>query len=232
MKISYNWLKEYIDLDISPDELSTMLTDCGLEVEELVKWQNIHGGLEGVVTAEVLEVRKHSNADKLSVTKVNLGSGEPVQIVCGAPNVAKGQKVLVATVGTTLYRDEQPFEIKQARIRGEESFGMICAEDELGIGQSHEGIMVLPSDVPPGIPAKEYFQVTTDWIFTIGLTPNRVDAASHIGVAIDVAARLNMLSGKKSGSANLICPAFPLTIMTSLLKSLFEILRPAQDTQG
>lgn len=198
MKISYNWLKEYLDFNYTPQELSIILTDCGLEVEELAKWEKVRGGLDGVVTGEVVDVQKHPNADKLSVTKVNLGSGDPIQIVCGAPNVAAGEKVLVATVGTTLYRNDQPFDIKQARIRGEESFGMICAEDELGIGNSHEGIMVLPVNTPVGVSAKDYFRLSEDWVFTIGLTPNRIDAASHIGVAMDVAARMNVSENQKA----------------------------------
>jgi phenylalanyl-tRNA synthetase beta chain len=192
MKISYNWLKEYVDIDISPEKLSRVLTDCGLEVEELSKWESVRGGLEGVVIGEVMEVKKHPNADKLTVTKVLTGSGDPLQIVCGAPNVAAGQKVLVATVGTTLYQGDQPWEIKNAKIRGEESFGMICAEDELGLGTSHEGIMVLPDHAPVGKPAAEYFDVNSDWVYTIGLTPNRIDAASHVGTARDVAAFLNV----------------------------------------
>lgn len=192
MKISYNWLKDYADIDISPEKLSCVLTDCGLEVEELSKWESIPGGLKGVVIGEVLEVRKHPNADKLTVTKVRTGDDEPLQIVCGAPNVAAGQKVLVATVGTTLYQGEQSWEIKNAKIRGEESSGMICAEDELGLGTSHEGIMVLPDHAPVGKPAAQFFEVNSDWVYTIGLTPNRVDAASHVGTARDVAAFLNV----------------------------------------
>ncbi len=191
MKISYNWLKEYIDLDISPEELSAVLTNCGLEVEELAEWESVKGGLKGIVIGHVTECKKHPNADKLSETKVHIGSGEFLQIVCGAPNVAEGQKVLVAIPGTILYQNDEPREIKKTKIRGVESAGMICAEDELGIGSSHEGIMVLPEDAPVGKPASEYFNIQQDWVFTIGLTPNRVDAASHIGVARDVAAALN-----------------------------------------
>lgn len=191
MKISYNWLKDFIDIPVSPQELSAILTDCGLEVEEFIHWQSVKGGLEGVVIAKVLNVAKHPNADKLSVTQVDTGSGQPIQIVCGAPNVAVGQKVLVATVGTTLYNGDEPWQIKNAKIRGEESFGMICAEDELGLGTSHAGIMVLPDDAPVGKLAAQYFSVIDDWVYTIGLTPNRIDAASHIGVARDVVAALN-----------------------------------------
>jgi phenylalanyl-tRNA synthetase beta chain len=193
MKISYNWLKEYLDFNIAPEQLSEILTDCGLEVEELSRWESVKGGLEGIVIGQVIEVSRHPNADKLTLTKVDTGSGEPLSIVCGAPNVAAGKKVVVAPVGTTLYNGDEPWQIKHAKIRGEESSGMICAEDELGLGSSHEGIMVLPEDAPVGLPASEYFDIATDWVFTIGLTPNRIDAASHIGVARDVAAVLNAL---------------------------------------
>jgi len=197
MKISYNWLKEYINLDISPEELSIVLTDCGLEVEELALWENVRGGLKGIVIGHVTECKKHTDADKLSVTIVDVGSGEPLQIVCGAPNVASGQKVLVATPGTTLYNNEEAWEIKKTKIRGVESSGMICAEDELGLGSSHAGIMVLPDDAPVGKAASEYFDMKQDWVFTIGLTPNRIDAASHIGAARDVAAVLNTRKEKR-----------------------------------
>ncbi|HYH57533.1 MAG TPA: phenylalanine--tRNA ligase subunit beta, partial [Anseongella sp.] len=191
MKISYNWLNEYIPTGKSPAELSSLLTGTGLEVESLEKVQAVPGGLEGLVVGKVLSRRQHPNADRLSVTRVEVGSGDPLQIVCGAPNVAEGQKVAVATVGTTVYPlSGEPFEIKKAKIRGEESFGMICAEDEIGLGDSHEGIMVLPEDALPGTQLKEYFGLKDDWVLEIGLTPNRADAASHIGVARDVAAVL------------------------------------------
>jgi phenylalanyl-tRNA synthetase beta chain len=191
MKISYNWLKEYINLDISPEELSFVLTNCGLEVEELALWESVRGGLKGVVIGHVIKCDKHPDADKLSVTMVDSGPGDPLQIVCGAPNVALNQKVLIAPPGTTLYKNEESWDIKKTKIRGIESCGMICAEDELGLGSSHEGIMVLPEDAPTGMAASDYFNIEQDWVFTIGLTPNRVDAASHIGVARDVAAALN-----------------------------------------
>ena len=191
MKLSYNWLKEYIDLDVDPDALSKILTDIGLEVEGQEEFQSVKGGLEGVITGEVLTCEKHPNADKLSVTTVDVGDGKVLPIVCGAPNVAKGQKVLVATVGTTLYSGEESFKIKKAKIRGEVSEGMICAEDELGLGASHEGIMVLNEDVIPGKPATDYFEVTNDTVYEIGLTPNRSDAASHMGSARDLVAGLN-----------------------------------------
>ncbi len=197
MKLSYNWLKQYIDFELKPEELSTVLTDIGLEVEGLQEFQSIRGGLEGVVIGEVKSCVRHPNADKLSLTRVDVGGPDLLSIVCGAPNVAEGQKVLVATVGTTLYQGEQSFEIKKTRIRGEESEGMICAEDELGLGDSHEGIMVLPDNVGVGIPAKEYYEVENDYVFEIGLTPNRVDAASHIGAARDLVAGLNRLENTK-----------------------------------
>lgn len=193
MKLSYNWLKQYVNIDLDPEELSTVLTDIGLEVEGLEKFHSVKGGLEGVVAGEVMTCEKHPNADKLSVTTVDVGEGEHKPVVCGAPNVAKGQKVLVATVGTTLYAGDESFEIKKARIRGKVSEGMICAEDELGLGTSHEGIMVLPEEVLVGTPAKEYFAIEEDYVYEIGLTPNRTDAMSHIGSARDLVAGLNRL---------------------------------------
>jgi len=191
MKLSYNWLKQYIDMNVDPHELSTILTDIGLEVEGFETFQSIKGGLEGIVIGEVMTCERHANADKLSVTTVDVGTGELLPIVCGAPNVAKGQKVLVATVGTTLYDGEESFKIKKAKIRGEVSEGMICAEDELGLGSSHDGIMILPAEVKPGTPANKFFNIETDYIYEIGLTPNRADAASHIGSARDLVAGLN-----------------------------------------
>ena len=190
MKISYNWLKQYIDTDLSPQEVSEILTNTGLEVEGLEEVQSVKGGLEGVVIGEVLTCDLHPDADKLTVTTVNLGESEPVQIVCGAPNVAVGQKVPVATVGATLWPDEKGFVIKKAKIRGALSKGMICAEDELGLGTSHDGIMVLDPEAKPGTPAADYFQVENDQVFEIGLTPNRIDGASHLGVARDLVAFL------------------------------------------
>jgi len=195
MKISYNWLRQYIDTDLNPQQISEILTNTGLEVEGLEEVQSVKGGLEGVVIGEVLTCDKHPDADKLTVCTVNLGEGEAVQIVCGAPNVAVGQKVPVATVGATLWPDEKGFIIKKTKIRGALSMGMICAEDELGLGSSHEGIMVLDSGVLPGTPAADYFQVENDHVFEIGLTPNRIDGASHFGVARDLAAFL-MQTGK------------------------------------
>lgn len=196
MKISYNWLRNYIDTDKSVNEVSDLLTNSGLEVEGLEK-AGPKGGLEGVVVGKVLTCEKHPNADKLSVTTVDIGQEEPVQIVCGAPNVDAGQTVPVATVGATLYPDDEPLEIKKTKLRGQASEGMICAEDELGLGASHNGIMVLEDDLKPGTPAKDYFDLEEDYIFEIGLTPNRTDAMSHIGVARDLAAVLNNLETKE-----------------------------------
>jgi phenylalanyl-tRNA synthetase beta chain len=191
MKISYNWLKQYIKPIPSPEETSRILTSIGLEVESLEEHESVRGGLKGIIVAEVITCVKHPNADKLSITTVNLGSGDPVQVVCGAPNVRAGQKVPVATVGTTLYHGEESFTITKSKIRGEVSEGMICAEDEIGLGQGHEGIMVLDPTAKPGTPASEYFKVESDFVMEIGLTPNRIDAASHYGVARDLAAYLN-----------------------------------------
>lgn len=188
MIISHQWLLEYLPEPLPVNELSKILTSIGLEVEAVEAAESVPGGLEGLVIGEVLTCGKHPNADKLSVTTVNIGSGEPVQIVCGAPNVAAGQRVVVAPVGTTVHPTEgEPFLIKKAKIRGEESAGMICAEDEIGLGKSHAGIMVLPADAPIGMKAREYFKIPqTDHAIHIGLTPNRSDANSHIGVARDV----------------------------------------------
>lgn len=192
MKISFNWLKEYLKWDKSPEETAGILTDCGLEVEGLEKVESHPGGLEGLVVGKVEKCIQHPNADKLKLTKVNIGNGQVLNIVCGAPNVDEGQKVIVATVGATLFPSEgKSFKIKKSKIRGELSEGMICAEDEIGTGNSHEGILVLPGDTKVGMPASEYFNVTTDWVFEIGLTPNRSDAASHFGVARDLAAVLS-----------------------------------------
>ncbi len=196
MKVSLNWLKRYIDIDLPIERVSEILTDIGLEVEGLEKVESIKGGLQGIVVGHVLECGKHPNADKLSVTKVDIGEGEPVQIVCGAPNVGANQKVLVATIGTTLYDEKgEPFKIKRGKMRGEESLGMICAEDELGLGTSHDGIMLLPNDLPVGLKASEHFKLEDDYVFEIGLTPNRSDATCHLGVAKDLAAYLKINEG-------------------------------------
>ncbi len=192
MRISYKWLSEYLPVTVEPERLSRILTSIGLEVESMEKYEEVKGGLAGLVIGEVLSTEKHPNADKLTLTRVNTGNGEPLQIVCGAPNVAAGQKVVVAPVGTTIYPSTgDPLTMKVAKIRSVESYGMICAEDEIGLGNSHAGILVLPADAKVGTPAAEYFQPYDDIIFEIGLTPNRMDAMSHWGVARDVCAYLS-----------------------------------------
>ncbi len=192
MTISYKWLSEYLPVTVDAERLSRILTSIGLEVESITKYEEVKGGLQGLVIGEVLSTEKHPNADKLTLTKVNIGNGDPLQIVCGAPNVAAGQKVVVATVGTTIYPSTgEPLTMKVAKIRSVESYGMICAEDEIGMGTSHAGIMVLPADVKVGTSAIEYFQPYEDIIYEIGLTPNRMDAMSHWGVARDVCAYLS-----------------------------------------
>ncbi|MDD3320683.1 MAG: phenylalanine--tRNA ligase subunit beta [Paludibacter sp.] len=188
MNISYNWLKQYINIDITPDELSKALTSIGLEVGGVEEVQTVKGGLEGLVIGEVLTCVEHENSDHLHVTTVNIGADEPSKIVCGAPNVAAGQKVVVATVGTKLYSGDESFTIKRSKIRGVESMGMICAEDEIGIGASHDGIIVLPSDAVVGTLAKDYYEIKSDYLLEVDITPNRIDAASHFGVARDLAA--------------------------------------------
>lgn len=190
MNISYNWLKEYIDFDLSPQATADALTSIGLETEGLNEVQTIKGGLEGLVIGEVLTCEPHPNSDHLHLTTVNIGNDEPLNIVCGAPNVAAGQKVVVATVGTTLYTDDGEFKIKRSKIRGEESLGMICSEIEIGVGTSHDGIIVLPEHAAVGMPAKEYYNVKSDYVLEVDITPNRVDATSHFGVARDLAAYL------------------------------------------
>ncbi|WP_435254768.1 phenylalanine--tRNA ligase subunit beta [Tenacibaculum sp. A30] len=191
MKISYNWLKQFLQTDWEAEKTGELLTDLGLEVEGIEKVESIKGSLQGVVVGEVKTCIKHPNADKLKVTTVDLGNGSPVQIVCGAPNVDAGQKVPVATVGTMLYDEKgEGFKIKKGKIRGEESHGMICAEDELGLGKSHDGIMILDESLAPGTPCSDVFNIETDYVFEIGLTPNRSDAMSHYGVARDLRAGL------------------------------------------
>jgi phenylalanyl-tRNA synthetase beta chain len=191
MRISFNWLKQFIKTDLKSEEVSTILTDLGLEVEGVEKFQSIKGNLEGIVVGHVLSCEKHPNADRLKVTKVDLGDGTPVQIVCGASNVAEGQKVAVATIGTVLYDKEgKEFQIKKGKIRDEESHGMICAEDEIGLGSSHDGILVLDKKLKPGTALSTIYEVENDEVFEIGLTPNRADAMSHMGVARDLRAVL------------------------------------------
>jgi len=191
MNISYNWLKQYVDIDLNPTDLGVVLTNIGLEVSAIEKWQSVKGGLEGLLTGEVKTCGRHPNADKLSVTTVDVGTGELLPIVCGAPNVAAGQKVVVATVGTTLTIGKDTITIKEAKIRGEISKGMICAQDEIGLGDDHSGIVVLSPDAPIGMKAADYFGVENDHVFEIGLTPNRIDGASHIGTARDLVAFFN-----------------------------------------
>jgi phenylalanyl-tRNA synthetase beta chain len=190
MRISYNWLKQFIKIDLAAEETADLLTDLGLEVEGVDKYESLKGGLQGVVVGQVLTCEKHPDADKLKITTVDLGDGNaPVQIVCGAPNVAAGQKVPVATIGTKVFDKEgNAFEIKKGKIRGQESHGMICAEDELGLGSNHDGIMILADDLKQGTPAAKIFEVENDEVFEIGLTPNRADAMSHLGVARDLKA--------------------------------------------
>ena len=190
MKISYKWLKELLKFNLTAEETAAYLTDCGLEVEGIEPFETVKGGLRGLKIGEVLTCEPHPNSDHLHVTTVNVGDPEPLHIVCGAPNVAAGQKVVVATIGTVLYNGEESFTIKKSKLRGELSEGMICAEDEIGLGTSHDGIMVLPEDAVPGTPAADYFKVDADTIFEIGLTPNRCDAICHFGVARDLYAAL------------------------------------------
>ncbi len=198
MRISYNWLKEYIKTDLSPDEMAQRLTDSGLEVEAVEEVESVPGGLKGLIIGEVIEHGKHPNADRLSVTKVNVGGDELLDIVCGAPNVATGQKVVVATIGTTLFpTGGESFKIKKGKIRGEVSMGMICAEDEIGLGKEHDGILVLDKNARVGSPAAGYFNIESDYAIEIGLTPNRTDGMSHIGVARDLAAVISLEKKKK-----------------------------------
>lgn len=192
MNISYNWLKEYIDFNLTPDELGAALTSLGLECGTIEKVETIKGGLEGLVVGEVLTCENHPDSDHLHITTVNLGDGNPTQIVCGAPNVAAGQHVIVATVGTKLYDGDKEFAIKKSKIRGVESFGMICAEDEIGVGKSHDGIIVLPNEIPAGTLAKDYYNVKDDYVLEVDLTPNRIDGGSHYGIARDLSAWLNI----------------------------------------
>lgn len=191
MNISYNWLKEYVDFNLQPQEVAEALTSIGLEVGGVEEVESVRGGLKGLVVGHVLTCEAHPNSDHMHICTVDLGTGEPAQIVCGAPNVAAGQKVIVATLGTVLYGPEgESFTIKRSKLRGVESLGMICAEDEIGIGQSHDGIMILPAETPVGMPAAEYFQLESDYLIEVDITPNRADACSHYGVARDLYAYL------------------------------------------
>lgn len=215
MKISYNWLRQFLKIDWDSNKTAELLTDLGLEVEGISHFESVKGGLKGIVTGEVLTCVQHPNADKLKLTTIDIGREAPLQIVCGAPNVAVGQKVAVATIGTTLYTGEgKPWEIKKSKIRGEESQGMICSENELGIGESHEGIMVLSDSIQVGTPCSEIFEVENDEVFEIGLTPNRADAMSHYGVARDLKAGLKQRGVQKE----LITP--PITNFNIVNRSL------------
>ena len=209
MNISYKWLKRHIDFSMSAKELAAALTSLGLECDQIEEVESIRGGLRGIVVGKVLTCTDHPDSDHLHITTVDLGTGEPAQIVCGAPNVAAGQTVVVATVGTKLYDGDKEFTIRKSKIRGVESFGMICAEDEIGVGESHDGIMVLPDGIAPGTPAASYFNVESDWCLEVELTPNRVDAASHYGVARDLKAlftRQQALGQKPEGMPQVSLP--------------------------
>ena len=186
MKISYNWLKEYANVSLPAVEVARILTDCGLEIEAIDEYESVKGGLKGIVIGQVLSTQRHPNADKLTCCKVDVGEGKILDIVCGAPNVAAGQRVPVATIGAVLYKGDDSFAIKAGKLRGEPSDGMICAEDELGLGDSHAGIMVLAENAIVGSPAASYFGVESDTVFEVAITPNRADATSHIGVARDL----------------------------------------------
>ena len=221
MNISYNWLKEYLDFDLQPEEVSAALTSIGLETGGVEEVQTIKGGLEGLVIGEVLTCVEHPNSDHLHITTVNVGGEEPLQIVCGAPNVAAGQKVVVAVNGTKLYDGDEVFTIKRSKIRGVESNGMICAEDEIGIGTDHAGIIVLPADVVVGTPAKEYYNVKSDYVLEVDITPNRVDGTSHFGVARDLAAYLKQ-NGKPTELKRPSVDAFKIDDETPAIEVIVE----------
>lgn len=221
MNISYNWLKEYLDFDLQPDEVAAALTSIGLETGGVEEVQTIKGGLEGLVIGEVLTCEDHPNSDHLHITTVNVGGEAPLQIVCGAPNVAAGQKVVVAVNGTKLYDGDQCFTIKKSKIRGVESNGMICAEDEIGIGTDHSGIIVLPSDAVVGTLAKDYYNVKSDYVLEVDITPNRVDATSHYGVARDLAAYLKQ-AGKPAALRLPSVEAFKIDDETPAIEVVVE----------
>ncbi|WP_293731989.1 phenylalanine--tRNA ligase subunit beta [uncultured Parabacteroides sp.] len=221
MNISYNWLKDYLDFDLQPDEVAAALTSIGLETGGVEEVQTIKGGLEGLVIGEVLTCEEHPNSDHLHITTVNVGGAEPLQIVCGAPNVAAGQKVVVAVNGTKLYDGDECFTIKRSKIRGVESNGMICAEDEIGIGTDHAGIIVLPADAVVGTPAKEYYNVKSDYVLEVDITPNRVDATSHFGVARDLAAYLKQ-NGKPANLKRPSVDAFKIDDETPAIEVVVE----------
>ena len=221
MNISYNWLKDYLDFDLQPDEVAAALTSIGLETGGVEEVQTIKGGLEGLVIGEVLTCEEHPNSDHLHITTVNVGGAEPLQIVCGAPNVDAGQKVVVAVNGTKLYDGDECFTIKRSKIRGVESNGMICAEDEIGIGTDHAGIIVLPADAVVGTPAKEYYNVKSDYVLEVDITPNRVDATSHFGVARDLAAYLKQ-NGKPANLKRPNVDAFKIDDETPAIEVVVE----------
>lgn len=221
MNISYNWLKEYLDFDLQPEEVSAALTSIGLETGGVEEVQTIKGGLEGLVIGEVLTCVEHPNSDHLHITTVNVGGEEPLQIVCGAPNVAAGQKVVVAVNVTKLYDGDEVFTIKRSKIRGVESNGMICAEDEIGIGTDHAGIIVLPADAVVGTPAKEYYNVKSDYVLEVDITPNRVDGTSHFGVARDLAAYLKQ-NGKPTELKRPSVDAFKIDDETPAIEVIVE----------
>ena len=221
MNISYNWLKDYLDFDLQPDEVAAALTSIGLETGGVEEVQTIKGGLEGLVIGEVLTCEEHPNSEHLHITTVNVGGAEPLQIVCGAPNVAAGQKVVVAVNGTKLYDGDECFTIKRSKIRGIESNGMICAEDEIGIGTDHAGIIVLPADAVVGTPAKEYYNVKSDYVLEVDITPNRVDATSHFGVARDLAAYLKQ-NGKPANLKRPNVDAFKIDDETPAIEVVVE----------
>lgn len=221
MNISYNWLKEYLDFDLQPEEVSAALTSIGLETGGVEEVQTIKGGLEGLVIGEVLTCEEHPNSDHLHITTVNVGGEEPLQIVCGAPNVAASQKVVVAVNGTKLYDGDEVFTIKRSKIRGVESNGMICAEDEIGLGTDHAGIIVLPADAVVGTPAKEYYNVKSDYVLEVDITPNRVDGTSHFGVARDLAAYLKQ-NGKPTELKRPSVDAFKIDDETPAIEVVVE----------
>jgi tRNA-binding EMAP/Myf-like protein len=233
MTISYNWLCDYLPVQLEPERLSTILTSIGLEVESLEKYESVRGGLAGLVIGEVLTTAPHPNADKLKLTTVSLGGPETFSIVCGASNVAAGQKVVVALPGVTIYPVKgEPMTLKTAKIRGVESQGMICAEDEIGLGESHEGIMVLPDGASPGTPAADWFHPYTDHLISIGLTPNHMDAMSHWGVARDVCAWLSHHENREYGPGILRQPTARCRKVIAWCPWRSGISRAADDTPG
>lgn len=232
MNISYKWLKRYIDFNLSPKELTAALTSLGLECDQVEEVESIKGGLRGLIIGKVLTCDPHPNSDHLHITTVDLGAGEPQTIVCGAPNVAAGQTVVVATLGTVLYDGDKEFQIKKSKIRGVESNGMICAEDEIGIGESHDGIMVLPDSVAAGTPAAQYFNVESDYCLEVELTPNRVDAASHYGVARDLKALFTRENFEKTGKEEIPAIALPSVETFAPDRNDGAVTITVDDTQG